>query len=339
MTAVQSLRFECAPPGDPQAQASWIDGLTDSILQAGALSVSVEDPAADEVDREQPLYGEPGMPQEMQAWPLCRVTVLLGPEEPAQAWWARWSASLCEPFASCQGCPMETRRVEDCDWVGQSQQEFEPILLDSLSPPIWVGPHWHRPPARLLGGPLVILQIDPGMAFGTGGHATTQLCLQALQALAQRAALGSVLDYGCGSGILAIAAAKLGAHLVHAIDIDPVAVGVAQTNVERNGVQARVRCASPHEQLSSVQFDLVVANILAQPLKLLAPLLWSRVRPGGGLILSGLLTRQQDELIEAYRVCDLERPTLRVLGERAGWLCLGAWPAQHTPPYPLGDPS
>lgn len=339
MAAVQSLRFECAPPGDSQTQADWIDGLTDLLLEAGALTVSVEDPNADQPDHERPLFGEPGMPQDMQAWPLCRVTVLLDTQENAANWWAEWLSTLEEPYRVCQACAMESHQVEDCDWVSQSQRQFAPIVLEAVGRPLWVGPHWHEPPERFLTPPSLVLRIDPGMAFGTGGHATTQLCLQALQSLASQGPLGRVLDYGCGSGILAIAAARLGARQVTAIDIDPVSVTVAQGNVDRNGVTEQVRCALPDQHDDHEPFDLVVANILAQPLKLLAPLLWRLVRPGGGLILSGLLCRQQEELVSAYQQAAPARPLLAALGQQEGWLCLGAWPAHLPSPPQFGDPS
>ena len=338
MSAVQSLRFECAPPGDPQAQAEWLDGLTDRLIEAGALTVSVEDPHADQPDDERPLYGEPGMAKDMQAWPLCRVTVLLDAQVEATGWWTDWLVTLEAPYEVCRGCVMEAQPVEDCDWVSKTQGQFRPILLESSGRPIWVGPNWHEPPPRFLVDPALVLRIDPGMAFGTGGHATTQLCLQALQLLAEQHPLGRVLDYGCGSGILAIAAAKLGATSVGAIDIDPVSLSVAQANVERNGVSGRVQCALPGGPGEAAPFDLIVANILAQPLKLLAPLLWRLVRPGGGLILSGLLLRQQDELVQAYQHAAPDRPSLTALGHQEGWLCLGVWrDALSTQPSPLGD--
>ncbi len=339
MSSVQSLRFECAPQGDAQAQADWIDGLTDALLEFGALTVSVEDPFADRPDEERPLFGEPGMPQDMQAWPLCRVTLLLDAALNAEEWWRQWLDQIPETYSECRSSVMEAQRVEDCDWVSQTQRQFEPILLErSGCRPIWVGPHWHEPPARLTQPHAVVLRIDPGMAFGTGGHATTQLCLQAIQAIDTVGPLGSVLDYGCGSGVLGIAAARLSATSVTAIDIDPIAVEVAQANAEHNQISVAMRCGLP-DRLSGETYDLVVANILAQPLKLLAPLLWGLVKPGGGLILSGLLVRQQDELTEAYALAAPDRPRLTALASQEGWLCLGVWPTLTPSLSMIGTPS
>lgn len=306
-------------------QSDWLDGLTESLLEADALTVSVEDPQADQPDAERPIFGEPGMPQDMQAWPLCRVTVLIDADQDAQDWWHRWLAQAAEPYQVCHGCPMEVQQIADCDWVSLTQRQFEPILLETTGRPLWVGPHWHTPPPRFTPPRAVVIQIDPGMAFGTGGHATTQLCLRALQSIEQTQPLGRVLDYGCGSGILAIAAAKLGATAVWAVDIDPVSVEVAQANAARNGVGSAVACMPP-QGLTVEGFDVVVANILAQPLKLLAPLLWRLVRPGGALVLSGLLVRQADELTQAYAEAAPNRPRLTPLDQKDGWLCLGVWP-------------
>ncbi|MGA1693867.1 MAG: 50S ribosomal protein L11 methyltransferase [Burkholderiaceae bacterium] len=334
MSSVQSLRFECAPQGDPLAQADWIDGLTDSLLDFGALTVSVEDPFADRPDEERPLFGEPGMPQDMQAWPLCRVTLLLDGALDAQLWWSQWLDQIPEAYSECRSSAMEAQRVEDCDWVSQTQRQFEPILLERPGcRPIWVGPHWHEPPERLSQTDAVVLRIDPGMAFGTGGHATTQLCLQAIQAIDASGPLGAVLDYGCGSGVLGIAAARLSATSVTAIDIDPIAVEVARTNAQRNQIGIEMQCGLPDRISGATEttYDLVVANILAQPLKLLAPLLWGLVKPGGGLILSGLLVRQQDELTEAYAQAAPDRPRLTALASQEGWLCLGVWPSRMHP--------
>ncbi|CAM8658431.1 PrmA Ribosomal protein L11 methylase [Burkholderiales bacterium] len=339
MSAVQSLRFECAPKGDAQAQADWIDGLTDALLEFGALTVSVEDPFADRPEEERPLFGEPGMPQDMQAWPLCRVTLLIDAHLDPSTWWRDWLDQAPKAYSDCRGSAMEAQSVEDCDWVSQTQRQFEPILLERVGcRALWVGPNWHEPPERLQASDAVILRIDPGMAFGTGGHATTQLCLQAIQAIDATGPLGAVMDYGCGSGVLGIAAARLSASHVTAIDIDPVAVEVARANAMHNGLGEEILCGLP-DRLSGQVYDLVVANILAQPLKLLAPLLWGLVKPGGGLILSGLLVRQQDELTEAYAQAAPHRPRLKALASHEGWLCLGVWPDRNPSPTFLGTSS
>jgi ribosomal protein L11 methyltransferase len=221
----------------------------------------------------------------------------------------------------------------DEDWVTKTQAQFSPLEVCDT---VWVGPSWHMPPALYQEPPRLALTIDPGMAFGTGGHATTQLCLEAIIAAFTSGHLGDescVLDYGCGSGILALAAAGLGAAQVVALDIDPVAVRVAQANAQANGLGHRVRCVSAQEDLWSqtdVQqgFDLVVANILAQPLRVLAPVLWRCVRPNGGLILSGLLVSQAESLVDWFAAADPSRPRLSVLGTREGWACLGQHPGR-----------
>jgi ribosomal protein L11 methyltransferase len=184
--------------------------------------------------------------------------------------------------------PFTVSRVEDQDWVARSREQFAPIAIGRR---LWVGPSWHEPPA----GAATIVRLDPGMAFGTGSHPSTRLVLRFLE----RAVQGGerVLDYGCGSGILAIAAAKLGAGQVDAVDIDPQALEATAANARANG--ASVRVATP-EALPAARYELVVANILAQPLMVLAPLLAARTAPGGAIALSGLLESQAAEVAAAY---------------------------------------
>ena len=177
-------------------------------------------------------------------------------------------------------------QLADDDWVRRTQAQFAPLALERL----WVGASWHAAPP---GKPVV--RLDPGLAFGTGSHASTRLVLE----LIEREVRGGerVLDYGCGSGILAIAAARLGAGEVDAVDVDPQAVETTRANAERNGVA--VRAGAP-DSLPAGTYDLVLSNILAQPLIVLAPLLAARTAPGGRLALAGLLAAHAAEVAGAY---------------------------------------
>lgn len=345
---LHELVFLIEEPASPQGSIdledeTWIDQLTDQLLEAGALSVSVEDPLAQQPEVERPLFGEPGAPIQMRAWPVCRVAVHLEAAEDPAAWWQALSIGL----PSTTRCSMEVRLLEDQDWVSHTQRQFEPIEVGLPGVParLWVGPSWTTMPPEFSRPPQLGLVIDPGMAFGTGGHATTQLCLQALLRACQWSCPESLLDMGTGSGILALAAIHLGMRRVVGVDLDPVAIEVARANWQSNPLRHAVdkgadpvgaaldegpHPASPQflhaSQPPEGQFDLVVANILAQPLRLLAPLLWSRVRPGGGLVLSGILDRQADELIECYAAAAPDRPRLQGLAVREGWVCLAHLP-------------
>ncbi|MGT2492926.1 50S ribosomal protein L11 methyltransferase [Cupriavidus basilensis] len=279
-----------------QAEA-WSDALFD----LGALSVSVEDADADTPD-EQPLFGEPGMEPTRLAWNRSRVVALFDDStDPVLVVAAAANALGIDPVP-----PYQLRPVEDQDWVRLTQSQFEPIRIGER---IWVVPSWHEAPEP----DAVVLELDPGLAFGTGSHPTTRLCMQWLE---QNIKAGeTVLDYGCGSGILAIVARKLGAGDTLGIDIDPNAVEASRYNAERNRVEATF--ALP-ETVSEASYDLVVANILSNPLKLMAAMLSARVRPGGRLVLSGVLGRQAEEVAAAYA------PWLpmSVWRSEEGWVCL-----------------
>lgn len=348
---VHELIFLIEEPADRQAsvsseEESWVDELSDALLDAGALSVSVEDPMANQPDQERPLFGEPGSPEAMRAWPVCRVAVHLEATTQADQWWA----AFIQEHPEASAVSIEHRQLEDQDWVSLTQRQFEPILvgLQGGEPQIWVGPSWTQMPEAFQSPPRLGLVIDPGMAFGTGGHATTQLCLMALlQAWRSQSPPETVLDVGTGSGILALAAAHLGALRVVGVDIDPVAVSVAKANWAANPLNPvhapRAAPATNRQdadwspdflhasQPPEGRFDLVVANILAQPLRLLAPLLWSRVAPEGSLVLSGILSRQADMLIDCYAAAAPDRPPLQRFAERDGWVCL----AHLSSPHPL----
>jgi ribosomal protein L11 methyltransferase len=201
--------------------------------------------------------------------------------------------------------------VAEQDWVRLTQSQFEPV---AITPHFFIVPTWHEVPAPAQ----QVIRLDPGLAFGTGTHPTTRMCLRwiASQNLKQR----QVLDYGCGSGILAIAAAKFGAQDITAVDIDADAVRATLDNAQANGV--RLKAGLP--EIAHGTFDVVLANILATPLKVLAPLLCSLVAPGGHLVLAGILSRQRDELKQAYA----PHAQLEVIDEEDGWVCMGAhWPS------------
>jgi ribosomal protein L11 methyltransferase len=314
---VFDLREQDRPTQAEGEADEWLEWLSDELMALGALCVSVEDAQANDPSLEKPRFGEPGAQTDILAWPVSQIRILLDAQTPAPKWWDQVQAVF--PFLA--GCQSEIRGLPEEDWVSKSQRAFSPIEIDQL---LWIGPSWHRMPPDYLRPPRIGLSIDPGMAFGTGGHATTRLCLQAILRLSQQRALGRVLDYGCGSGVLGLACAKLGAQSVIGVDIDPVAVDVARRNAELNLTsteQQRVDWRTVSQPING-QFDLVIANILAQPLKLLAVLLLSHCKPGGGLVLSGILSRQVEELRQAYALAAPGRP-LEILGEDEGWVCLG----------------
>jgi ribosomal protein L11 methyltransferase len=296
----------------PEAQA---EALSDELLQAGVLSVSVEDADRDTAD-EQPLFGEPGTEPSVQAWERNRVVALLPDgadpaqivEEAAQALGEDYAGALHD---------WTLRDVPDADWVRLTQSQFGPIHIAER---IWIVPSWHRDdpavpgmdvPQTELGG--IHIELDPGLAFGTGSHPTTHLCLAWLEANLSKDV--SVLDYGCGSGILAIAARKLGAGRTLAVDIDEQAVLSTRENARINHVELE---AMLPDALADGVSQVVVANILSNPLKVLAPLLGGRVAPGGALVLSGVLERQAEEVCAAYA----RYLPMSVWQARDGWVCL-----------------
>ncbi len=281
-----------------------VERLTDALLDAGALSVSVEDAEAD-TGCEASLYGEPGLAPRRHAWQRNRVRVLLDAAVEPNVLLSRAAAACVLPVPAVES----VRTVEDADWVRLTQAQFPPVRISER---LWVVPSWHAPPDPQA----IAIRLDPGTAFGTGTHPTTRLCLRWLDTQIRCGA--RVLDYGCGSGILAIAAAKLGAGAVVGTDVDPQALAAARANSANNAVTADYTAP---DRLPAGRFDLVLANILSNPLKVLAPVLLARVAPGGSLVLSGILERQAQALIDAYAAAD-PRVALRVWATDEGWVCL-----------------
>ncbi len=280
--------------------ASRADPLCDALMAAGALSASIEDADAGTAD-ERPQFGEPGSINS-PGWDHSRVVALLEEDADVPALLAEASAAigLSEPLNYAVGT------VADQNWVQLTQSQFDPIRVSER---LWIVPSWHESP-----DPAAInLILDPGMAFGTGSHPTTRLCLEWLERTVSPSC--SVLDYGCGSGILAIAAARLGAGRVAGVDIDPQAVESARANAERNEVSALF--ADSAEPVAG-EYDLVVANILSNPLRVLAPAICAHVRSGGCLALSGILREQAEEIIAIYA----QWLPMEVADTREDWVCL-----------------
>jgi ribosomal protein L11 methyltransferase len=255
--------------------------LSDALLELGAQSVAIDAPEQDS--------------------PSQRVCALIGLDEHPDA-------LLAGAAAAC-GIAMprySIARVEDDDWVRKSQAQSPALSLARL----WVGPTWRQPPP----GCPACVRLDPGLAFGTGSHPSTRLLLRFLDKHVRGGE--SVLDYGCGSGILAIAAAKLGAMRVDAVDIDAQALDTARANAALNGVAVRVEMP---EALGRERYDIVMANILSQPLIALAPALAARLADGGQLMLSGILDAQAQEVVDGYAGL----AQLKILAREEGWALVG----------------
>ncbi len=285
----------------PQAE---VEIVSDALEALEALSVSVEDSDA-LTETEQPLFGEPGMVPTQIGWRHSTVKALFSTEPRALE--ASTLLQAQDFFAECRIVGIAP--IADQDWVRLTQSQFAPV---PISPGFWIVPTWHEPPADAQH----IIRLDPGLAFGTGTHPTTRMCLQWIAQGRGPHPLGRVLDYGCGSGILAIAAAMMGARDVDAVDIDPAAVESSMLNAQAN--QVAIRCGLP--DMPSGQYQTVLANILATPLKVLAPLLCGRVATGGHLVLSGILERQANELTQAYAA----HVQLKVAAAQDGWVLMTA---------------
>jgi ribosomal protein L11 methyltransferase len=283
-----------------------VETLCEALDALDALSVSVEDADA-QTDAEQALFGEPGMPPPKEGWQRSRVIALF-PDE-AQAKDAASVLALQDFFD--EGCEvLGIATVPEQDWVRLTQSQFAPV---EVTPEFWIVPTWHEPPEQAK----QVIRLDPGLAFGTGTHPTTRMCLRWIATRGEGALAGKrVLDYGCGSGILAIGAAKFGSTDIDAVDIDEAAVSSTVLNAEANGV--KLKAGLP--DAARGEYDIVLANILATPLKLLAPLLRGHVKAGGSLVMAGILERQADELKEAYA----PYAALEVSDSEDGWILMTA---------------
>ena len=283
-----------------ETDCSHAEALADALLDAGALSASIEDADAG-TPEETPQFGEPGSIT-TPGWERSRVIALLEAGTDASE-----LIAVCAASAGLSETPAYLEEeIAEQTWVQLTQSQFQPIRVSER---LWIVPSWHEAPDPNA----LVLVLDPGMAFGTGSHPTTRLCLEWLERIVVPGT--AILDYGCGSGILAIAAAKLGATEVLGVDIDLQAVNAAKNNAVRNDVNAHFGdSALP----IAGQFDIVVANILANPLKALAPAITAHVRSGGRLALSGILAEQAEELIAIYAPYIL----LDIADTREGWVCL-----------------
>jgi len=288
------LRLMC-PEDNVEAVCEALDALD-------ALSVSVEDADA-QTDAEQALFGEPGMPPPKEGWKRSRIVALFAEETTAKD--ASRLLALQDFFADSQVLGIQP--VADQDWVRLTQSQFAPV---EITPEFWIVPTWHEPPEQAK----KVIRLDPGLAFGTGTHPTTRMCLRWIAT--HDVANQRVLDYGCGSGILAIGAALHGANNIDAVDIDDAAVTATVLNADANNV--RLNAGLPDK--ATGHYQTVLANILATPLKVLAPLLRSHVAAGGNLVLAGILERQAQELKDAYApYC-----TLQVSDAEDGWILMTA---------------
>jgi len=288
------LRLMCPEEG--------VEAISDALDAFDALSVSVEDADA-QTDAEQALFGEPGMPPPKGGWKRSRIVALFAEQTAAQD--AARLLALQDFFAGSEVLGIQP--VADQDWVRLTQSQFAPV---EITPEFWIVPTWHEPPEQAK----KVIRLDPGLAFGTGTHPTTRMCLRWIAT--HDVANQRVLDYGCGSGILAIGAALHGATTIDAVDIDDAAVTATTFNADANNV--RLNAGLPDQ--ASGLYQTVLANILATPLKVLAPLLCKHVAADGNLVLAGILERQAQELKDAYApYC-----ALQVSDQEDGWILMTA---------------
>lgn len=286
-------------------EQSLAEIFSDALMDCGAVSSAIEDAYAGTVD-EQPIFGEPDMPQ--QLWQKSRVIALFDADAKV--------VTIMQEAADIAGLVLpeyEIEHLEEQDWVRLTQSQFDPI---KISDRLWITPTWHQMPDDSA----INLRLDPGLAFGTGSHPTTHLCLQWLDKHIQGGE--SVLDYGCGSGILTIAALKLGAGSACGVDIDPQAIRASLDNATQNEVNAQFYLP---DKLPEGQFDVVMANILANPLRMLGEMLAARTKTRGRIVLSGILAEQVDEMSAIYAQWFEIQPV--VIDN--GWACLSGVKRLH----------
>ena len=281
------------------ADAAYAESLSEALLEFGALSVDMHDADAD-TPQEQAIFGEPGEPTS-SLWLRNAVTALFSSDTDVEK--ILLQASIAAGLQ--QSPPHQITPLQDNDWVRLTQSQFDPIRISQR---LWIVPTWHTP----VDASAINIILDPGLAFGTGSHPTTRLCLRWLDENIHGGE--SVLDYGCGSGILAIAAMKLGAGNAYGIDVDTQAVQSSRDNALAN--QVEVEFNLPDGELQPA--DIVVANILTNPLKMLAPLLASATRQGGRIVLSGVLSEQASDVMQVYSQWFNLTPTVI----EDGWACL-----------------
>ena len=277
----------------------YAENLSDALMDHGALSTAIEDAFAG-TDNEQAIFGEPGMPVE-QIWQRSKIIVLFTEQADIETIMAitAQAVGIEKPVYQHEFLPEQ-------DWVRLTQAQFDPIKISTR---LWIVPSWHEIPDNQA----INLKLDPGLAFGTGSHPTTHLCLQWLDKHLQSGE--TVLDYGCGSGILAIAAMKLGASRAIGVDIDEQAIIASRDNAQQNEVMASFHLP---EETPSEKFDVVIANILANPLRALGALLASHVKQGGQIVLSGILEEQAEEMNGIYSQWFEMKPAQL----ENGWVCL-----------------
>ena len=282
-----------------------VEIVSDALMEIDALAVSVEDADAD-TDAENALFGEPGMPAPKAGWQRSSVKALFPTEAEATECVTLLLAQDWAEHVHVQGI----QAIEEQDWVRLTQSQFKPVEITET---FWIVPSWHEAPAQAK----TVMRLDPGLAFGTGTHPTTRMCLRWIARHADGAKpWDRVLDYGCGSGILAIGAALHGAKNIDAVDIDPAAVTASNANAAENKVVLNTGLPD----LAKGEYPLVLANILATPLRLLAPLLCAHLAPGASLVLAGILERQADELKAAYAPW----AQLDVSDSEDGWILMTA---------------
>jgi ribosomal protein L11 methyltransferase len=284
-----------------------VETVSEALEALDALSVSVEDADA-ATPAEQALFGEPGMPPPKAGWQRSVIKALYATKEVALD--AESTLAHQDFYANCKSLGLA--EIADQDWVRLTQSQFAPV---EITPEFWIVPTWHQRPDSAT----QVITLDPGLAFGTGTHPTTRMCLRWIAGHAAALEQQRVLDYGCGSGILAIGAAMHGATHIDAVDIDEAAVQSTRDNAAANQVSLH---AGLPDQVSNVpqSYAVVLANILATPLKVLAPLLTGHIAPGGHLVLAGILERQEDELKAAYA----PYAKLEVSDREDGWILMTA---------------